>query len=128
MRVPALFAFFVTFAIGRITNGATESAAAPEAPIEIGAHFTCPSGPFTAELMDDDARGQNLQITDTRTGAVHRSALALPVLSVNWTPDCHTMIAIEHLAGGSQMTLIQFASDAWKRYDIEPPGGRPRTL
>jgi hypothetical protein len=110
-------------ALGASGSEAAERADIHETPIKIGAHFTSPNGHFAAELTDENEHGQNLHITDTRTGAVYKSALSLPLFFVTWTHDCRTIVAVEHLAGGSQMSLIHFSGRSWKRFEVEPPGG-----
>ena len=46
------------------------------------------------------------------------------VLTVNvmdWTGDGNTLVIVEHLAGGSQLSLVRLVDGQWKRFEIEPP-------
>ena len=45
----------------------------------------------------------------------------LTVIAMDWTGDGNTLALIEHLAGGSQLSLIHFVDGQWKRFEIEPP-------
>jgi hypothetical protein len=45
----------------------------------------------------------------------------LTVIAMNWTGDGSTLALVEHLAGGSQLSLIHLIDSQWKRFEIEPP-------
>jgi|GEM_PF-4775395 len=98
--------------------------AAGKKEIQIGDSFTSPDKRFTAHIIDEDQHGFNMQIRNNRTGESYKSAASIPVLSFNWTIDSNTIVLIEHLSGGSQMTLIHFDGHKWgKPIEIDPPGG-----
>ena len=45
----------------------------------------------------------------------------LTVITMAWTGDGNTLVIVEHLAGGSQLSLIHLVDGQWKRFEIEPP-------
>lgn len=45
----------------------------------------------------------------------------LTVIAMNWTGDGNTLVIVEHLAGGSQLSLVHLVDSQWKRFEIEPP-------
>jgi hypothetical protein len=45
----------------------------------------------------------------------------LTVVAMDWTGDGNTLVIVERLAGGSQLSLVHLVGSQWKRFEIEPP-------
>jgi hypothetical protein len=91
--------------------------------IHIGQRFISPDRRFATEIKDEDERGYNLEIKDQNNGKAYKAAASLPLFSFEWTTDSKTIVLLEHIGGGSQISLIHFNGHEWKRREIEPPGG-----
>jgi hypothetical protein len=90
--------------------------------IEQGKHVNSPDGRFTAELTDGS--DSCIQITSNTTGQLYKIRVLQPVYLLKWT-DSQTLLAIEHLAGGSQAVLNHFDGTKWNRFEVDPTNPPP---
>ena len=74
-----------------------------------------PDGRYTAVYL-----GSAVRIEENPAGDNPVRVGVLPVYTLNWTGDSHTIVATEHQAGGSYCTLIYLAEGRWKRLEVEP--------
>ena len=74
--------------------------------------------------------GDTVRSPDGRHNAIYlgsqvriddRPVKVLTVIAMDWTGDGKTLVIVEHLAGGSQLSLVHLVDSQWKRFEIEPP-------
>jgi YD repeat-containing protein len=86
--------------------------------INPGDVFTSPDGCFTVRFTD---REMNLDIRDNQTGKVTILGVLTPCYSIKWTGDSKTIVAIYHLAGGSDADIFHFTKSEWRRCSVASP-------
>jgi len=80
--------------------------------------FISPDGRFTVRFTDEV---MNLKIKDNQTGKITTSGVLTPCYSLKWTGDSKTIVAIYHLAGGSDADIFHFSKNKWNRCKMGAP-------
>lgn len=86
--------------------------------IGVGVEIPSPDRKFMVQVTDH----YGLIIKDILTSGVDASIKLLPLLQpLKWTGDSKTIVAITHIAGGSNLVLIHPNNGQWKGFVPTPP-------
>lgn len=94
------------------------STASGERPVQYGKSIGSLDGRFTATYF-----GSQLRIRDKLRDDCVASVSVFPVHALAWTQNSKTIVTVEHIAGGSEVVLINLERDGWHRSEIDPPCG-----
>jgi hypothetical protein len=94
---------------------ASVAAQQPEQPMLKKANDTSPDGRFLVRRF-----GEEIEITDLSSHRVYRRIGVLPSYIVQWLPDSKTIAVLQHLAGGSEATVVHFDGHKWRAIQATP--------
>jgi hypothetical protein len=104
-------AFFILISVLICTQAVAQE-------VNPGDVFTSPDGRFIVRFTDEV---MNLKIKDNQTGKVTTLGVLTPCYSIKWTGDSKTIVAIYHLAGGSDADIFHFSKSEWRRCSVDSP-------
>lgn len=106
----------------------------PECPAEVtaGTRVESPDREFVVECKVGEQLAPAvglIEILDKRTGSTARSfEINPPLYALKWTADSKTIVAVQHVAGGSVAQIIHLSSGKWTTFEASPPVGDEATV
>jgi hypothetical protein len=82
-----------------------------------GTLITSPDNEFTVRYGYRKQDKDNvLSVSNNKTGKIYKSVPALRCISLKWTPDSRTMVAVYGISGGNSGIIIHFNGSEWQPF------------
>ena len=92
------------------------SFASLKADVEVGKLLKSPNNNYSVKYNSYNS----VCIKNNRTGDEANVLVLPPLVNLEWLPDSNGIVLIEHIAGGSQLSIINRTDEAWHRVEIDP--------